>query len=138
MKTNLEKLKEELCTVPEIKEDIMELRFWTKVEWEWEVLIYTWKNWKPSMNWNHEMIFFRWKYLQTILKNNIKNLWNPIGEHHLRMYFEEIAIGTEIRWDGTFQAYTGHIITKLDNKKSFSKQSEETLGKILEYLTTNK
>ena len=112
----------------------MELRFGTRVSCDnkyWKIinlnLFEGWYNvlWDDNMIWDLEYH-----------KNNISDLenhWNPLQERHLRMYFESIAIWTEIRWDWTIQSYTGHIITKLDNTRDFHEQEDKVLLDIINF-----
>lgn len=135
MKTNLKKLTALLCEVDEVKKDIMELRFWCKVYYNWEYrIIYDYKNiaWKIFIN------IGRW--LSEEYKDNywIKEIiWNPIEYHHLMMYCESKWIKLSINnynttQSGIFFNWNGCCV--LDNSKPLNQQSAETLWKIYNFL----
>lgn len=145
MKTNLEKLRELLCTVPEIEKDIKELRKWCLIEAEdfpWEHFEYLyelekdeqWYTWIQlyRLNDKNRCEFFHvWK--EEIWCHKI--IWNPLQERHLRMYCKEKWIeNVRIKWCWEMVQENEHIC-RLDNTKDLESQSEETLGKILDFLT---
>lgn len=130
---NVDKLRDILCTVDEIKEDIMELRFGTII-----------KNTVPAIKryvceWDYEWYTI---YIEAVDRNyqsttieteeweEMEIIWNGIEERHLRMYCDSKWI--EWKW---FIMEVQTIFDILDNTKSLQNQSEETLWQIIDYLT---
>ena len=146
--TYKEKLIELLKEVLEIKSDLEELKFWCKCkykhspDWWRSKWVYIWENsrfstdlFRYNSNWNVVDISDKkewWKWFEVI--------WNPLEEHHLRMYCEKkwIEIFIDFEWKvysfkkELLEPYT--LLFKLDNTKSFDNQSEEVYEKIFNYL----
>lgn len=149
MKTNLEKLTELLCTVPEIEKDVKELRFGCKIEFDsWKDFSYILRitnqqeiTYYKNVNWFHtieEQTYTVW--MEDIIENRwqYKVIWNTIGYHHLMRYTELNFYWMTISTENNLIIYTenqGHYICEIDNTKDLSEQSEETLGDIYTFLT---
>jgi len=143
--TYKEKLIELLKTVPEIKEDLEELKFWTRIEINW------WKMFFKSIIIDAEHIdywiikyitrhplyyFLSWKDKEfKINKWELKIIWNPLEERHLRMYCEKNTTWIIIRseWD-IVNILQELFITKLDNTKSFDNQEDKVYESLFNYL----
>ena len=147
--TNLQKLTKLLCEVQEIKEDIMELRFGTKYYLEWKTIwFYTWYYESRLLSWTDErytIYEFQYHKKNRALKplSEIKIIWNPLEERHLRMYCQkkkQSACSSSYNFLHIFNRYwewqTKNI--KIDETKSFDKQSEEVLWALVEYISNLK
>lgn len=147
MKTNLEKLRDILCTVEEVEEDLKEVRFWSKVinkksQQEYWInrrtrnWLYSW--WKVKLYDN-----IRWFWTPACIDLDYFNIiWNEIHERHLRMYCESKDLIFQMSWPCLW-IYRNHIdknilAIQLDNKLSLENQSEETLWAIVKFLENNK
>ena len=128
-----------LKEVPEIKEDLEDLIFWTEVELVW----YFWeKKINHLVDINCLEFFVCW-IQERFYKHNIKKIiWNEIEERHLRIYCDKDELCIEffgktikISW---MPSCSGQCIDDwfftLDNSKSFWNQSEEFYEKIYNYL----
>ena len=148
MKKELLRHIEILKTVPEIKESIEELKFWTILlnkdyyqiikifidELEacyWVQTIkkyiddiimpknYAWENWEEEFNKDFQIIW-------------------QVEERHLRMFFEKLNPKYWLidNWIWKFNQEAGRIETemKLDNSKSYIEQSEEFFKKLNNWL----
>ena len=135
-----QKLIELLKAVPEIKEDLEELKIWCVVEldlWSWEDTEYT-----ITDLWEIDFEDFRIKNLDNYW--HIDNIiWNPIEEYHLRMYLCNkltdldqyiFTIYWELQEINTDSWEYIRTIFKLENK-SFDNQSEEVYEEIFNFLT---
>ena len=113
----IDKLREILCEVDEIKEDLMES----------EILYQCNRDWKAWDLW-------------TMTDDDFEEIENPIEERHLRMYCEKKGMDIQIIGNGIITIYNWPIplITKLDNTKSLHNQSDEVIEKIINFLTENK
>ena len=138
----IEKLTALLCEGSErVKEDIMELRKWCIVNdtdfWTWRAEIF----WEYN---SHTFIVIREfekerPHLER--KTDIEDweiIWNPIKEHHLRMYCDEKykwldAISIWQNWD-IYQPSTQRVITRLDITKPLYQQEDEVLENIINFL----
>jgi len=146
----IDKLKELLCTVKEIEEDLMELRLWCKLlnKKSWDILTYIW--WFDVLV--HNAV--AWKYNSyDELKSRCEILWNHPQERHLRMYIQaRINKLFMILWNGDFIECNHHkdnhfnnpkyifkeLITTLDNTKDFHLQDDKVIQQILDFLQANK
>ena len=150
MKTNLQKLTDILCTVPEIEKDIKELRFGYKVwiyRYKTDSYIYWYivnKNEISSLEWWTYMLedypFYEntnpeWDNFIDWDKWYTDKIWNPIQERNLRMYCNEKEIFFMIEEDWMLRFHDSFDVIKLDNTKDLQDQTEETLWKIVEFLT---
>lgn len=135
----IDELRELLCTVPEINEESMELRFGCILFWEWENIVYL-EPWAPTMWWwSNSVRAIRGSRIQTFGNDTYKTLWNPIQERHLRMYCDKRSPHISIFSDGeiwrvTWRSYDDELICKLNNTKDFHNQSDETIKQILTFL----
>jgi len=157
MKNNMtykDKLTELLKTVPEIKKDLEELRFWCSFkyenQWDNEILTFcsiyedTW--WTLTLSFlipNKERTDEINSFSDDDLINLIKIIWNPIQYHNLEQYCVSKHIKLirqanwvlkEISWE-SFETETSEIITNLDNIKSFNNQEDKVYEDLFNYLT---
>ena len=130
MKTTLQKLTEKLCEIREIKEDITGLRFWCVI-------------------WDHRYLWMseEWYYYLAPIKisRNVINeawyieeeemIWNPIQLHHLIWYCDSKDINLVITQKWYIWEPRERYSALLDITKDLSNQSEETLEKILNFIT---
>ena len=130
----IQELRDILCTVQEIKEDLMELRFWTHISWRD----------KKSMLWNDDTVWIVYplsvftKNWVNVKKSNIDEIiWNPIQERHLRMYFFEknMNIMIDHEWE-LFNSMKNTGIF-LDNTKDLQDQDTKVLQSIVDFLKAN-
>lgn len=147
MKTNLEQLRELLCEVDYVREDLMGLKEWGKIRniynthnvinnKKYVVLMNDWWSFEidiPKIVWMKSM---RHLYFNSIRID--EELWNPLEERHLRMYCESKNIYMEIyKWqlnildEGCMNVL---FSTEYDDKHSLQNQSEETLWEIVGFL----
>ena len=126
-----EKLRELLKTVPDIKNDLENIKFWT------EVLLFWAKKRKiieeyPNVN---KIYVTRYNFTSSFSQEEYKIIWNPLSEHHLRMYCQDKKINIDIVWNGSVLMWGFELIciTELDNK-DFDNQSEEVYEKIFNYV----
>lgn len=143
--TNKEKLIEILRTIPEIKKDLEELRFWTLLDLKWNPakIIYTeWEFAKIEFlenSFNKRISTLRVKnlYLNEYEKenwysNSLKIIWNPIHRHHLIQYILIMVFSSNV---GCFKDIYGKIeIEFLSSSSSLNNQTEEVLGQIYNFL----
>jgi len=156
--TKLEELRVLFCEVDDNRRDLMELKIWSSIEfikdtdpdcfWDyykkWEQRVISdmrceceWDYWENP----YYRFFVIWWHSEINNKDSFKELWNPLEERHLRMYCEEQWIILKIYDDGwliTYKDWELYEITILDNTHSLQDQSEETIGKILDFLKDNK
>lgn len=116
-----------------------ELSFGCECIWDGTQLIFTWEYWKPSMDWNDELIFLRWKVCQTILKNKIKVIWHPPTILDILRWFNKSSISVKLsdNWllSYDYEDYWECIICNFDIKSLLLKdQSPETLEKLYELM----
>ena len=147
METNKQKLTELLCTVPEIKEDIMELRLWTQINipfWEqshqYTILDYPFdesERWEQTFYCRSNAIW-AWSCKRLDITEINEIIWNPLDYHHLMMYCVKKDILFEISdWLSNYHLWlNGHQIP-YNYKIPFSEQSEEFYWEILDYLNNN-
>lgn len=131
--TYKQKLIDLLKTIPEIKEDLEELRFGCNVFYNWEYhILYDYKNiwWKDYIN-------IGW-WLSEEMKNEywIKEvIWNPLEERHIRIFSEnkEVYICITTSW---YICWTDieKPICQIDNSKSFDYQTEEFYKELFNFL----
>jgi len=129
-----EKLTELLKTVPEIKQDLEEMKShkWFHTKWMYNYWFLLWP----------EDAFFPWIWYKKVDKEylELQTFEWELEERHLRMYSDRKNIRL-------FMNYFSNIcyfwednkevkICKLDNSKSFSNQSEEFYEKLYNYLIT--
>lgn len=159
-----QKLKELLCTLPEIKEQIMELKLGTRIlldcsdlEWckpekvECEFLF------MKTMGLVRTYVLFK-DYTFPLIEQNVRGvvdftdwwefniIWNPLEERFLRMYLEEKWINFIIATNGNSTIYNQDWLIKdvkqtwitFDNTKPFSNQTEKVYQEIYEFLINNK
>ena len=137
----LEELTAMLCECESVREDVMEPIFGCKV-------------WKDTILWFNELEDDEWYFKEYILVDDLFNIlywyewemiitWNPIQDHHLRMYCEENKINISINevWEllEGWNIWNIHLEYQrldifLDNKKPLHQQSNETLTKIINFL----
>lgn len=146
--TYKQQLTDLLCTEKSVDEQIKELKMGCKVilyENDW------WDYWWKTHEMEDIIISQDW---YTLWENDIndynhiddngwylwhsyyKIIWNPIEYHHLMMYCEEKDINMTLFHDWDMIRYFSKSIedievTKLDNTKPLSEQSEEVYEKIL-------
>ena len=140
----IEKLRIILCTVPEIKEDLMELREWCEFMDE-DNLKRTITNVISQDNETCRNFVYaldeekKWVFMC----EPKKIIWNPIQERHLRMYCEEMfenkdeyifTIYWELQRIDTDMGEYLSTICKLDNTKDFQDQPDEVIESIVEFL----
>ena len=141
--TYKEKLINLLKTIPSVKEDLEELRFWCVLESKisWKIITYCWE----TDEYKDKYIMALWKYniVSKKLLSRYKIIWNPLEERHLRMYCDKKWISLIINrfsqlsyLDNSDNLYKK--ICTLDNTESFDQQTEEVYEKIVEFLETNK
>lgn len=128
--TNYEKLVEKLKEVEEIKEDLEELRFGTKIIWNWLCYRFLFIH-------IDDVNFFHILQEATCVKTDVHRLEvekikNDLEERHLRMYCENKNINYSMHKDWFWIQYKWVI--KIDNTKDFNNQSEEVYQKIYEAL----
>jgi hypothetical protein len=134
-----EKLIELLKTVPKIKQDLEELRFWTIIKYNTK---FKWKDTRNYFRYKWEWEWDNENYLPPYKMINNQAfiiIWNELEERHLRMYCESKnikyiqyvswLIELKIRWEI-------HKSISMDNSKSFSNQSEDFYEKLYNYLIT--
>jgi hypothetical protein len=135
----IDKLREILCKVPEIKEDLMELKFWSLV-----VL----KNyfWEKKINLWIDAFYTEFKVCcidSMFTRDDVqKIIWNPVQERHLRMYFKEQFWGwyrftPYINMDGWFYIWD-NFFTDSDNTKDLQDQEDSVIQSIVDFLESNK
>lgn len=144
--TNLQKLTELLCEVKEIKEDIMEVKYF------WSFLLET-KDWLCNRvfinyKWYKNEDEFIWMCIWELDKQFqnytliYKQIWfenKSIEERHIRMYSYNKNLWITIYDDWfVYKWWDEKYITRLDNTKDFDKQSEEVLWALVEYLSNIK
>ena len=113
--TNLEKLTKLLCENKEVEKDIMELRFWCYLKHP-DGVIYR-ITWKRKLFTSDEII------------------WNPIQDHHLRMYCLSLKLGFNLFEDWKVWLYSPEGKYSLYfEPKPLHEQCEEVLGKIYDFL----
>ena len=151
----IEKLREILCTVPEIKEDLEKLIVWWKIKegcvierWENQTH-YLWTDffnkWEKESSWevfHYFWVLWRW---WGIWRDNIDwVVWeNPIQERHLRMYCEKwinkkmiINYFSQIC---TFDENGKQVkICRINNKKDLQDQEDSVIQSIVDFLESNK
>lgn len=129
--TPLERLTAILCECESVKKDVMELRFGCRV-----LNSYSGDIWEYI---GKDKAYHKEYGIWIIKENSISDneiLWNPIQDHHLRMYCEDNKIYFDIDcyWDVNWAVYKEELSIGLDNKKPLYQQSNETLEKIVEFL----
>lgn len=134
----IDQLRNIFCNDAEIKKDLKEVKFWTKIRY-WSYIV----NFLYSFEWEDVIC---WKYWldDWIIAMNRKIdevIWNDIHERHLRMYCENKNIIMSINnynsnQSGIFFDWNGCCI--LDNTKDLQNQSDETIQKIIDYLNSVK
>lgn len=136
------KLIELLKTIPEIKDDLEELKFWTILKIldtnEYDYWIET-PNWEEYILLNDNNFIF-WMELLNLEEGNfeIKIIWNPIHRHHLEWFCEENKIFLSLVWGNLIFNYMfKELRIKLNNKKSLDEQTEEVYEKIYNFLKNN-
>jgi len=144
--TYKEKLIELFKTIPEIKKDLEELRFWCilkAINWisEWQYIY---------LNKISKHILIEKNLWQRCKINNITDefeiIWNSLEERHLRMYCEKnnkknIVFFLDELCEIIPQKETWFhfsILCKIDNTKSFDNQEDEIYKTIFYYLTKQK
>ena len=143
--TYKEKLTNLLKTIPSVKEDLEELKFWCKIKMEedWEIWYWRFVNtefvWKEWDNYFVNQTNDDWSLFDGIEWSDYTIIWNPLDYHHLMQYCWDRNIIRDII---ITKQYTT-IYTKdkkyidLDNTKSFEQQTEEVYEKIVNFLTEN-
>lgn len=145
----IDKLRNILCEVKEIKEDLMELRFgcvlictdqdekfnikllWEKDDYFGFMLLND--DEKPN-----ELPIVDWGNLSTdVLEEDIKTwyyeiIWNPIQERHLRMYCRENKIPFLLFYDCPLYSFD-----ILDDSKDLINQEESVIQSIIDFLENN-
>ena len=132
--TNKNKLIELLKTNSQIKEQLEELKFGCKYTYYWNSLLMDMK----------DLISEKSSFEQELKSWAIKIIWNPLSEHHLRMYYHTInkknfnyrKLTINDYWLLRMRYKTDDNSTEiyLDNTKDFNSQSEECYGKIFNFL----
>ena len=133
MATPLERLTAILCECESVKKDVMELRFGCIIKtafWTYKKLV------------TKDKFFEKVAYIETLVCLNWQEeiIWNPIQDHHLRMY-------CEIMWiDITFSVHAWSTLLMNTSKKWFDtvlehkhlhQQNDEILEKIIVFLENN-
>ncbi len=146
--SNYNKLVQELCTVKEIEKDIKEQKTGTKIRYSLDGVVYTTAKILFIHRFSEFLYVSPWYNYKTprkIRKLDIsKTIWNPLEERNLRMYckrnnikcfFEDniLDLQHEFHVLGLKSQESWEIF--LDNTLPFHKQSEETFGKILDFIT---
>jgi len=143
---NLEKLTKILDTVKEIKEDRMELKFGCKLkDLTYDSIKPTFICYMGDTKWHDCAVKILWYKNIIYCDNEVKFedrfeiIWTPIQDHYLRMYCNKKELNLVItqNWYVLMWWFELKHITTLENK-SLHEQSEETLGKIVEFLENNK
>ena len=149
----INKLREILCEVDEIKEDLMELRFWCEIilDNKWNKWIYINEFDVKDIDYNENINIISdygtpWLSSSRWLTYD-RTIWNKIEYHHLLMYCEKKLnnwykysiwnkriVWTNIKTKDFW--YVDWI--QLDNTKSLHNQSDEVIEKIINFLTENK
>ena len=130
----INKLRDILCAGSDkIKDDLMELRFGTLCEFtlEWGKEI-----WKYIEHCEYNGYFYMTDKMQdwVLPEDNVKIIWNPIQERHLRMYLDiKTTLTYKISDDGKF-FIDNTFIGLIDNTKDFHLQDEELLQSIVDFL----
>ena len=137
--TYKEKLINLLKTVPSVKEDLEELKFWTYIRKQ------NWNTARISQTYLEDWyVVDNLSYCITLKDYNI--IWNPLDYHHLMQYCEnkkiEIHIISRTLWLFMLDKYWiadefNAVILELDNTKSFNQQTEEVYENIVNFLTEN-
>ncbi len=127
----IEELTNILCECESVREDQQELRFWTIVKMNWYNNIYT----LTQLYQREDAEKWDWQIKEDMewvinIHNIEKIIWNPIQDHHLRIYCVENGINliTNSYWE--MATPDKSVIIKLD-MKPLSEQSDETLTKII-------
>lgn len=147
--TTIEKIKEILCTVPEVEKDLMELKFRCRVVvendneeciLEWKYLYTDEEDWllraEILLDDNNQISSYYWWDDNASFTLYNKIIWNPLQRRHLLMYCNIKVIDIDINscWTIWKDNWTNKPIAKLDNTKDLEDQPEETLEKILAFL----
>ena len=134
--TPLERLTAILCECESVKKDIMELREGCIIEFD---------NWKRRKVFTVEIFWTQCLQLQrknraaqvfvdeALEWENYKIIWNPIQDHHLRMYCEYKWIFYTISTAGYIVFENSERWIKLE-PKSLYQQSNETLEALIEFI----
>jgi hypothetical protein len=140
--TTIDKLREILCTVDVVREDLMELRFGCKfishsqVEWLSEQIVDNYTSFKKIW-WKLCSEWWNGDYFEVD-----KIIWNPIQERHFRLYCEEkwwaFAIGSTGKLIWNRNKAGSYCEMQLDNTLNLEQQSEETLLAIYNFLLEEK
>lgn len=139
--TNKNKLRELFITVPEIKKDLMELKFWTKISCNteiWKLINFSKKdNWYNVLHSDNQKRDFKWEYNEF---NKIEIIWNKLEKRHIEIYMSK-QFYSMCRFYNEWlilRFWLDRIIVKLDNTKDFDNQTEETYWEIFNFLNDNK
>jgi len=127
-----EKLIELLKTVPKIKEDLEEIKWWV---WLKE------KSWLIYQNLWANKLFMPWHSIVNTTKEDILSMQviPELEERHLRMYLnEKLSENYYITawWKFWYIWYYNEKLKEiqLDNTKNFNEQSEDVYEKLFNYL----
>ena len=149
--THYNQLRTLLCEVEEIKKDLEELRFWTKI-----INTHTWTECIFLEKVDDWALVFNWIWNRVVLDRNIKIIWNDIEERHIRMYFNNLIWKEDIKYipykqkwftiryiiyDNEIRKYIEEsweyekyiTICELNNSKPFHQQDEEVYRQLVEY-----
>ena len=140
MKPELLRHIEILKTVPEIKKDIEELKFWCILEkfdnlWNKRIL------WRWYETWTFELQYhfndWVWHNSYQISKNLINKIIWQVEERHLRMFLKdksEVRVDINIWWLIFKHWYMSNWWIYLDNSKPYMEQSSEFFKKLNDWI----
>ena len=149
--TNLEKLTELLCTVPEIEKEQKELRFGCKIKMFDSTMYWVDSDYGRYICVDQHFLYQdnpEWSLFEPEKEQDYKIIWNPIQERNLRMYimqltfndnhweeYDDFEDSKEWYYKNRKLVMRNNITDILDNTKDLQDQTEETLWKILYFLT---